>query len=176
MSKFFEYAGLVCCVALPAGAGAQASSQSTVANTASANLPVAAVTSDTVSYYDANALRVESRGQELRIFRGINGPMIAQTGVFRSFDLTTIVAPSENAIREAREFNRNYGAGMSATVAGGVILGVAFLFDLNSDPNGWIAAGELGGAGVALYGARRLNLSYSALSKSIWWYNRDLKK
>jgi hypothetical protein len=132
--------------------------------------------SDTLGFYDANALRVESRGQVVRIFRGINGPIIAQTGVFHSFDLTNIVAPSENAVREAREFNRNYGPGMFATAAGGFILGVALLFDLNSDPNWAIAAGELGGAAVALYGARRLNLSYSALSKSVWWYNRDLRK
>jgi hypothetical protein len=176
MLKFFGYAALLTCsVALPARSLAQTSNRAASANTASAIAPPHPP-SDTVGYYDANALRVEARGQEVRIYRGITGPIIAQTGVFRSFDLTRIVSPSENAMREAREFNRNYGPGMFATATGGFILGVAFLFDLNSDPNWAIATGELGGAAVALYGARRLNLSYSALSKSVWWYNRDLKK
>lgn len=165
----------VCCVALPAAAAAQTSNQVAGAHTASSIVPVSA-SSDTLGYYDSNALRVESRGQEVRIVRGINGPVIAKTGVFQSFDLARLVAPSENAIREAREFNRNYGPGMFATALGGLILGVSIAFDLNSDTNWAIATGEVGGAALALYGGRRLNLSYSALSKSIWWYNRDLKK
>jgi hypothetical protein len=79
-------------------------------------------------------------------------------------------------MREAREFNRHYRPGMTSASIGGVVLLTALLFDLNSDPSAAIAAGEIAGAGLALYGARRLNLSYNALSKSIWWYNRDLKK
>jgi hypothetical protein len=154
---------------------AQTSNRAADTNTASSAAPVGAST-DTIGYYDANALRVESRRQEVRIFRGVNGPVIAKTGVFHSFDLAAIVAPSENAIREAREFNRNYGPGMFATAVGGFILGVAVLFDLSSDTNWAIATGEVGGASLALYGGSRLNLSYTALSKSIWWYNRDLRK
>jgi len=175
MTRFLGYMALACCAALPVAAEAQANIQP-VTDTRLPNPSVAAATTDTLSYYDANALRVESRGQGLRIFRGINGPVIAETGAFHTFDLTRIVAPSENAIREAHEFNRNYGPGMVTTAVGGLILGVALAFDLNSDSNWAIAAGEVGGGGLAIYGARRLNVSYSALSKAIWWYNRDLKK
>jgi hypothetical protein len=53
---------------------------------------------------------------------------------------------------------------------------VAFAFDINSDPNWAITAGEVTGAALAIYGSRRLDISYRALSKSIWWYNRDLRK
>ena len=162
--------------AAAATALAQGSGQPAAANTSPMKPVVGEPTMDTLSFYDANALRVESHGQEVRIYRGIKGPQIAQTGVFRSFDLAKIVAPSENAVREAQEFSRHYGPGSVATIVGGFILGIAFAFDLNSDSNWAIATGEVGGAALALYGARRLNLSYSALSKSVWWYNRDLKK
>jgi len=162
--------------AAAATAVAQASAQPAASNTIVMKPVVGEPARDTVSFYDANALRVESHGQEVRIYRGINGPQIGQTGVFRSFDLAKIVAPSENAVREAHEFSRHYGPGSAATVVGGFVLAIAFAFDLNSDSNWAIATGEVGGAALALYGARRLNLSYSALSKSVWWYNRDLKK
>ena len=177
MMRFSGYVALsMCCVALPSGALAQIAGKATGPSSAFPTPSATGTSGDTVGFYDANALRVESRGQGLRIFRGLNGPMIAQTGAFQSFDLAAIVAPSEKAMVEAREFNRHYGPGMFATVAGGVILGTAVLFDLNSDPNWAITTAEVGGAAVALYGGRRLNLSYSALSKSIWWYNRELKK
>lgn len=176
MTKFFGFAVWMLCAAVPAAASAQTASQAAAANPVLLNAAVTAASSDTLGHYDANALRVEGRGQEVKIFRGVNGPVIAETSLFHSFDLASIVAPSENAIREAREFNRNYGPGMFAAALGGLIAGVAVAFDLNSDTNWAIVTGEVGGAALALYGGRRLNLSYSALSKSIWWYNRDLKK
>ncbi len=175
MTRYFGSFVSVCCAALSVAAGAQATNQPVASNQLS-ELPVAAASNDTLASYDANSLRVESRGQALTIFRGINGPVVAETGFFHTFDLARIVAPSENAIREAREFNRNYGPGMLATAIGGLMVAVAFVFDLNSDANWAITAGEVTGAALAIYGGRRLDVSYRALSKSIWWYNRDLKK
>jgi len=174
MTRYFGFFVFAWWAALPVGAAAQTTTPG--ANSQLSKLPVAAASNDTLPNYDSNSLRVESRGQALTIFRGINGPVVAETGIFHSLDLTRVVAPSENAIREAREFNRNYGPGMLATAIGGLLVGVAFAFDINSDPNWAITAGEVTGAALAIYGSRRLDISYRALSKSIWWYNRDLRK
>jgi hypothetical protein len=34
----------------------------------------------------------------------------------------------------------------------------------------------IGGVGVMVWGAQHLSMSYSALSRALWWYNRDLKR
>ena len=75
--------------------------------------------SDTTRSYDANALRMESHFGDFRIVRGVNGPVVGTIGTFSRVDLTKLVAPSENAMREARAFNRNHGPGTLASVIGG---------------------------------------------------------
>jgi hypothetical protein len=130
--------------------------------------------SDTTRSYDLRSLRVESHFGDFRIVRGLNGPVVGNLGTFSRVDLTKLVAPSENAVKEAREFNRNYGSGMLASAIGGVALGVSLAIAANNKPSWGLISSEVAAGALVLYGGIRLNRAYNALSKSIWWYNRDL--
>ena len=130
---------------------------------------------DTTSY-DASALRVESHFGDLRIVRGVSGPTVASIGTFRKVDLAKLVAPSENAVKEAREFERNQRRGSLAAMVGGIIVGTAIAVSTRNQPSWGLVSAEVGGTGLLVYGALRLNRAYNALSRSIWWYNRDLKR
>jgi hypothetical protein len=136
---------------------------------------VVAAQSDSTRSYDANALRVEPHWGDYRILRGVNGPVVGTIGTLRRFDLTKLVGPSENALREAREFNRDYTPGMLASMIGGLAVGVSLGILANNEPSWGLIAAEAAGAGLVFYGGIRLNRAYNALSKSIWWYNRDLE-
>ena len=126
--------------------------------------------------YDANAMRLESRFGDIRIVRGINGPVVATVGTFHTPKLTKIVAPSENAVREAREFERNQRPGAIASMIGGVMVGTSIALSANNEASWALSSVGLVGAGLVFYGGVRLNRAYNALSRSLWWYNRDLKR
>ena len=128
------------------------------------------------SAYDARALRIETQMGEYRIVRGLEGAVVGKIGLFTRPDVAALVAPSENAMREGREFNRNHGPGMLAGITGAAILTFSLAASRAAGPNWGLTTGTVGGAMLMLYGATRLDKAYSALSKSIWWYNRDLKK
>ncbi|HJQ12966.1 MAG TPA: hypothetical protein VJ840_18185 [Gemmatimonadaceae bacterium] len=135
-----------------------------------------AAQSDTRVGYDSSALRLEWHFGDMRIVRGLSGPIVGSVGVFHTPDLVKIVEPSENAVREAREFKRNHLPGSLAAMVGGLIVGASIAIASRNDPSWELASAELVGAGLALYGGFRLNRAYNALSKSIWWYNRDLRR
>jgi hypothetical protein len=134
------------------------------------------VTSDSSGSYDARALRIETQMGEYRIVRGLEGTVVGKIGLFTRPDVAALVAPSENAMREGREFNRNHGPGMLAGITGTAIFTFSLAASRAAGPNWGLTTGTVGGAMLMLYGATRLDKAYSALSKSIWWYNRDLKK
>jgi hypothetical protein len=113
---------------------------------------------------------------EYRIVRGLDGPVVGKIGLFTRPDVASLVAPSENAMKEGREFNRNHGPGMLAGITGAGIFAFSLAASKAAGPNWVLTTGTVGGAMLMLYGAVRLDKAYSALSKSIWWYNRDLKK
>jgi hypothetical protein len=130
---------------------------------------------DTMSY-DANALRLESHFGDVRIVRGLSGPVVATVGTFHRVDLAKIVGTSENATREARDFERNERPGAIASLIGGIIFGASIALSATNDASWGLVSAELLGAGLVFYGGVRLNRAYNALSKSIWWYNRDLRR
>ena len=130
--------------------------------------------------YDARALRLESRWGFGMLMRGREGTVIGKVGGFRAPDLATAVAPSPEAIREAKEFKQRYDRGNLALVGGAVAMtigiGLARLDD--ADANVLVPAYVLAASGTALvgYAALQLNRGYSALARSIWWHNRDLRR
>jgi hypothetical protein len=138
--------------------------------------PAPGVTGDSSGSYDTKALRIETQMGEYRIVRGLEGPVVGKIGLFSRPDVAALVAPSENAMREGREFNRNHGPGMLAGITGAAIFAFSLAASNAAGPNWGLTTGTVGGAMLMLYGAIRLDKAYSALSKSIWWYNRDLKK
>jgi hypothetical protein len=127
--------------------------------------------------YDEGALRIEGHRGDMRIVRGVQGTVLASISGFRTPDVVKLVSPSEKAMFEARSFAHDYGPGSWLTAFGiaafGAGIGTSRIHDLNSSvPIGL----TIGGAALMVYGGGRLQHAYNALSRSIWWYNRDLKK
>jgi hypothetical protein len=127
--------------------------------------------------YDDSALRLEGHGGNVRIVRGLEGTLVAHIGGLRTPDVSKLVSPSEKAISEARIFNRDYGPGTWIAAVGiaaiGAGIGVYQMHDVErSIPTGL----TIGGAALIVYGANRVQNAYNALARSLWWYNRDLKK
>jgi hypothetical protein len=129
------------------------------------------------SSYDQNALRVESRLGDLQIVRGIQGTVVAQAGLFRGPKVTTLVSQSEQALAEAKVFERNYEPGQAFAALGiatlGAAIGASRIPDINAAiPSALTAASFL----FIAYGGSKLERAYRALSRSIWFYNRELKR
>ena len=126
--------------------------------------------------YDDSALRVESRFGDIRVVRGADGVFVGKLGSFGAIDLAKLVASSERATLEARQFGRNYWPGTAFLGAGIVALGMWMGVSRINDVNPLITGGLLvGGTGLIVYGGTRVQKAYNALARSIWWYNRDLR-
>jgi hypothetical protein len=127
--------------------------------------------------YDENALRLEGHNGDLRIVRGAQGTLLARISGFRSTDVAKLVTPSEQAMVEARIFSRDYIPGSWIAGLGIATLGAAIGASRIDDINRAIPAGlTISAAALLIYGGGRLQNAYNALARSIWWYNRDLKK
>lgn len=127
--------------------------------------------------YDENALRLEGNRGGISIVRGAQGTQLAHISAFRTIDLAKLVAPSEQAMAEARIFSRDYIPGSWITALGIATMGAAIGASQIGDMNRAIPTGlTIGSVALLIYGGGRLHNAYNALSRSIWWYNRDLKK
>jgi len=130
--------------------------------------------------YDARALRLESSWGYGMVVRGREGTVIGKVGGLRAPDLATAVAPSTDAIREAKEFKQRYDRGNKALLVGALALtvGVGLARLDGADANVRVPAYATAAAGAALlgYAAVQRNRASSALARSIWWYNRDLRR
>lgn len=127
--------------------------------------------------YDRRALRFESHRGTIRVLQGNDDVVVGRTQWFRRFDLASIVASSDRALSEAQEFNRNRTPGMWALSLG--ILAVAadgILVRVNGNPSLVTSGLGIGGLVLIVSGAERLDRASEALSKSLWLYNRDLRK
>lgn len=138
---------------------------------------VCVLTAQEETSYDDNALRLEGHVGDVRIVRGAQGTVLGKIGVFRGIDIAKLVSPSEKATIEARNFAHDYGPGTWLTSIGIATLGAAIGVSRIHDVNGSITTGLiLAGTGLIVYGGGRLQNAYNALSRSVWWYNRDLKR
>jgi hypothetical protein len=132
--------------------------------------------SDSSHSYDAQALRFETHWGSADIIRGVNGPVIGTVGWFRDFDVEKLVASSPQAVTEARVFKSNNFRGSLVGGLGALTLGIGALVTANSSNNAASPILIIAGAGVMVWGAQQLNAGYSALSRALWWYNRDLAR
>lgn len=127
--------------------------------------------------YDRRALRFELHRGTIRILQGNDGAVVGRTQWFRPFDLASIVSSSERARSEAQDFNRNRTPGMWALTLGIVATAAdAILVRTQGSPNFVTSAVSIGGLILIVSGIERLDRASEALSRSLWWYNRDLKK
>jgi hypothetical protein len=138
---------------------------------------ISVLTAQEGTSYDDNALRLEGHVGDVRIVRGAQGTVLGKVGVFRGIDVAKLVSSSEKATIEAKNFAHDYGPGTwllslgIATLGAGI--GVSRIHDVNS---GLTTGLMLAGTGLIVYGGGRLESAYNALSRSVWWYNRDLKR
>lgn len=127
--------------------------------------------------YDDNALRVESHRGSLQIVQGIQGTIVARSGVFHGPKVANLVTRSDSALAEAKVFERDFEPGQYVTAIGIATLGAAIGAWRIPDVNAAIpTALTIVSVSLITYGGTRLERAYRALSKAIWWYNRDLKK
>jgi len=126
--------------------------------------------------YDEDALRLDSGFSGLRILRGVSDSIVLKVGIVKAVDVARLVAPSPNAVAQARIFEANYRQGVW-TAAVGVAVWAAGYAISRIGANQPVPLG-LTFTTVALvtYGAMRIDTAKRALSKAVWWYNRDLKK
>ncbi|HEV7838158.1 MAG TPA: hypothetical protein VGO75_08850 [Gemmatimonadaceae bacterium] len=129
------------------------------------------------STYDENALRVETHLGDLQVVRGTKGIVVASAGLIHGPKVADLVSSSDRALAEARAFERDYDPGQYIVGIGIATLGAAVgtfrIPDINpAIPSGLLAASVL----MIGYGGSKLESAYKALSRAIWWYNRDLKR
>ena len=127
--------------------------------------------------YDENALRVEQHRGTISIVRGVSETVVVKVGAFRAVDVAGIVRRSPNAIAEAKRFEHDYRPGTWIASLGVATLGVAIGSYRIAGLNQALPTGlTIAGVSLITYGGWRLGNAYRALSKSVWWYNRDLKR
>ena len=127
--------------------------------------------------YDNNALRVDQHRGGISIVRGVSESVVVKIGAFRGVDVARFVSPSPNAVAEAKIFEHDYRPGTWLASIGIATLGAAIGSYRIADLNQAIPTGlTIAGVSLITYGGWRLGNAYKALSKSIWWYNRDLEK
>ena len=136
--------------------------------------PAAAQSNDSTRSYDGQALRYESYWGNARIIRGADGPVVGTAGWFRSFDVEKLVAPSPSALIEARRYNTNNFRGSVVGSIGAATTLIGILVTANSSNNASSPMLIIAGVGTMAWSAQHFRIAYSALSRSLWWYNRDV--
>jgi len=135
-----------------------------------------AQSNDSTRAYDGQALRYESYWGNAKIIRGVDGPVVGTAGWFRSFDLEKLVAPSPSALVEARRYNTNNFRGSVVGSIGAATTLIGILVTANSSNNASSPMLIVAGVGTMAWSAQHFRIAYSALSRSLWWYNRDVAR
>jgi hypothetical protein len=138
--------------------------------------PVGAQSNDSTRGYDGQALRYESYWGNATIIRGADGPVVGTAGWFRSFDVEKLVAVSPSAQAEAHRYNTNNfrGSIVGSIGAAATLIGVAVT--ANSSNNASSPILIIGGVGAMAWSAQQFKVAYGALSRSLWFYNRDVAR
>jgi len=126
------------------------------------------------SRYDGQALRYESSWGSAKIIRGADGPLVGTAGWFRSFDVEKVVAASPPARAEARVYKSNSFRASVVGTLGATTTVVGAVLAANGSNNAATPILIIGGVGAMVWGAQQFHTAFSALSRSLWWYNRDV--
>lgn len=185
MNSGFLRALSISAMILGAAASARAQSATSENTQASAtsgatsvpNIAARAVTApDSAHSYDARALRFESSWGSVRLIRGAAGDLVGTSGWFRDADLERLLATSPAAVVQARLYEKNNFRGSLIGTAGALTTLIGVIVTANSSNNAASPVLIISGVGAMVWGAQHLNKSYSALSRALWWYNRDLQR
>jgi hypothetical protein len=126
--------------------------------------------------YDRCAFRIEG----IDIVQGMEGRRVGRIWPFGVPAMTQFVAGSDSAVKYARIFERDYPRGTAIGLVGAVMTGAALQGMFDDFPPSkvheeWVAAFAVG-LGAGIWGGILEGRARRALSKSIWWYNRDLPR
>lgn len=162
-------------------AGAQAkeveSTKASPAAASNASGPVRETThSDSTGGYDARALRFETNWGNVSVIRGASGTVVGTSGWFRDYDLEKLLAASPRAVTEVRDYETQNFRG---SLVGGVgalttVVGIVVAANGSNDASSPILV--IAGVSGMVWGAQHLSMSYSALSRAFWWFNRDVAR
>jgi uncharacterized membrane protein (UPF0136 family) len=126
--------------------------------------------------YDEDALRIDNGLRGLRIVRGASDSIVLRVGIVRSVDVSRLVSTSPNAVAQAKVFEANYRQGIWTAVLGVAIWPAVFAIN-HIGTNQPVPLGiTFTTVALVTYGAIRIDNAKRALSKAVWWYNRDLKR
>ena len=126
--------------------------------------------------YDEDALRIDSGLTGLRIVRGATDSVVLTVGIVRPADVARLVATSPNAVAQAKVFETNYRQGIWTALLGAAIWPAAFAINHIGTNQPVPLAITITTVALVTYGEIRLDTAKRALSKAVWWYNRDLKR
>jgi len=119
-------------------------------------------------------LRYESSWGNAAIIRGADGPVVGTVGWFRDFDVQKLVESSPRAVAEAKSFQTNNFRGSLVSALGATTVAIGIVVTANGSNNAASPILIIGGAGAIGWGLQHINIGYRALSKALWWYNKDL--
>jgi hypothetical protein len=130
--------------------------------------------------YDQCALRVEGN----RILRGASGESVGSLGVFSATNLTGLVSGvlSDSATAHARIFDATYGRGSTLALVGALVAGAALGVEHSrrdqrlTGGTSTVFAIAVSGMVAGLVGVREVAKAHDALSRAIWWHNRELPR
>ena len=154
----------------------QAASAATSATSAGSSVGSGRASSSTDSTRASSTqpLRYESSWGSANIIRGADGPVIGTVGWFRDFDVQKLVQSSPRAAAEAKSFQTNNFRGSLVSALGATTVAVGIVVTANASNNAASPILIIGGAGAIGWGLQHINIGYRALSKALWWYNKDL--
>ena len=136
--------------------------------------PSQSTRADSATVYDSQALRFEGRWGSADIIRGAKGEVLGTVGWFRDFDVEKLVQSSPRAVADARDFKVSNFRGSLVTTIGASLVTIGIAVAGNNSNNASTPVLIIAGAGAIGWGLNHLNSSYAALSRALWWYNRDL--
>ncbi len=129
---------------------------------------------DSATVYDSQALRFETTWGSANIMRGAKGEVVGTVGWFRDFDVEKLVGSSPEALAEAKEFRSNNYRGSLVSTIGASLVAIGLVVATNNSNNASTPVLIIAGAGGIGWGLTHINASYAALSRALWWYNRDV--
>ena len=126
--------------------------------------------------YDKCALRFTLGFGGVHVVQGASDKKIGDVGYFTAPDIEKLVREVPDAAETARQFRSSYRASSALVWGGGLVAATGVGFATAN--NGHSAALGVGVTGLSIlaYGVYRHGRSLDLLSRSIWLYNRSLKR
>jgi hypothetical protein len=131
---------------------------------------------DSSAIYDSQALRFEASWGSADVIRGAKGEVIGTVGWFRGYDVEKLVQRSSQATAAAHDFRVNNFRGSLVTTVGASLVAIGIVVAGNNSNNASTPVLIIAGAGGIGWGLHHINVGYAALSRALWWYNRDLAR